>query len=157
VPFRFQFSVFVRRGRTSHPKLETTIPINAINESQNQPVSCAEITVAVSLARMRSRFISHADTAPQTTLSIAATLDSSFHARIKLKAMTANISIGRSHSSALSLRASSNPLNESCAPAQLTCSQGKKKQMSTITAALTLIRRNISILPIFDCRLPIEI
>jgi hypothetical protein len=135
--------------------LEVTIPIAAISDSQNHPVSCAEITAPVSSARILSRFISKAVTAPQTTLRIAATRDSSFHALIKLKAMTANIRIGTSHSSALSLRASSKPLNESCAPAQLTCSQGKKKQTSTITAALTLIRRNIFILPILiaDCRL----
>jgi hypothetical protein len=121
------------------------IPIAASSESQNQPVSWAEITVAVSSSRMRSRFSNHAVTAPQTALRIAATLDSSFHARVRLNATAANIKIGTSHSRALSLRASSNPLNESCAPAQLTCNQGKKKQMSTITAALTLIRRNIFI------------
>jgi hypothetical protein len=109
----------------------------------------------VSFARILSRFISQAVTAPEITLRIAATFDSSFQARIKLKAMTANIRIGTSHSNALSLRASSKPLNESCAPAQLTCSQGKKKQMSTITAALTLIRRNILCCRflIADCRL----
>jgi len=82
--------------------LEVTIPIAAISDSQNQPVSCAEITLAVSLARILSRFISKAVTAPQTALRIAATRDSGFHARIKLKAITANIRIGRSHSSALS-------------------------------------------------------
>lgn len=124
--------------------LEITIPTDEISDSQNQPVNCAEITVAVSLARIRSRFISKAVTTPQTAVRIAAKRDSSLHARIKLKAMTAIIRIGTSHSSALSLRASPNPLNESCAPAQLTCSQGKKKQMSTITAKLTLIRRNMS-------------
>ena len=124
--------------------LDITIAIAEINDSQNHPVNWAEITVAVSPARVRSRFISKAVTTPQTALRIAATRDFSSQARIKLKAITANIRIGASHSSAFSLRASSNPLSESCAPAQLTCSQGKKKQMSTITAALTLIRRNIS-------------
>jgi len=78
------------------------IPTDEISDSQNQPVSCAEITVSVSCARIRSRFISKVVTAPQIALRIAAPVGFSFQGRHELNATTASIRIGTSQSKASS-------------------------------------------------------
>src|SRR6266571_1930007 len=60
-----------------------------------------------------------------------------------MKTSTPQITNGINQSNASSCLARSKPLSESLAPAQLTCTQGRKKQTSTIIAALRLIRLNI--------------
>jgi hypothetical protein len=57
---------------------------------------------------------------------------------------TAIIRIGTSQSARSSLRARSKPLSESFAPRQLTCTQGRKKQIRTNKAAPSVVRLALS-------------
>src|SRR6266852_417610 len=84
----------------------------------------------------------YAATPPQAALTIERALAFSFQARISPSTRIAPIKIGTSQSEAWSCRARSSPLKVSFAPAQLTCSHGRKKQTRPIRAALRLIRRN---------------
>jgi hypothetical protein len=58
---------------------------------------------------------------------------------------TAIIRIGTSQSARSSLRARSKPLAESFIPRQLTCTHGRKKQISTHKAAPSVVRLALSI------------
>ena len=114
-----------------------------MNPNQNQPVSCTEITPASSLTRIRSSFIRYAATPPHTALMIENAWRFALCLRSKPNTSTASISKGINQSRTCSCRARSSPLTESFAPPQLICSQGRKKQMSTMIAALRLIRRSM--------------
>ena len=125
-----------------------TITMEAIKPSQNQPVNCTAISPESSCTRDRSRFIKITTMTPQTALKSPNICGPARRTRTKPNTSTAHIDSGINHNSASSCRARFRPLEVAFAPAQLTCTHGRKKHTSTITAALRLMRR-ISFTPPF--------
>jgi hypothetical protein len=114
-----------------------------MNPSQNQPVNCAAISPDELCARVRSRFMRRATIRPLTVLRTPRSCGLAGRTRSRTNTSTAHIARGISQSKASSCLARPKPLRVSVAPAQLTCTQGRKKQTSAMMAALTLIRLNI--------------
>ena len=113
------------------------------NPSQNHPVSWAEITADSSWTRKRSRFIRKAARQPPTKLINGEISVRRFTALVNAIAITTSIDTGSSQSEVCVSRARSKPVRVSLAPAQLTCTQGRKKQIRTMMAALRLMRLSI--------------
>ncbi len=118
-----------------------TIAIAEIKASQNQPVRCAASSPDSFCTRPRSRFSKNRTTTPQTALKSPKICGLARRTRSNPNMSTAHIMSGINHNKESSCCARSRPLNVSFAPAQLTWIHGRKKQTTTMMAALRLMRR----------------